>query len=194
MQSRPFALVDLVWLFQQSCADCGVSSAQGYFLDVAKLGHWIHSGHNEMLIEQERVVGAIARRKDLARRISQLNDETVWTLALGFASPVRLPNQDGIAIPLLGDTNAAKTALRQMRLAPVKPAQKPVTDFTGFKFKAQNRFESSNTREFVAWLFATSATKKQNRKLFEAITNEARAKLDAAIEAFCATGDDEVEG
>ena len=194
MQSIQFALVDLVWFFQQSCADCGVSSAQGYFLDVAKLGHWIHSGHNSMLIEQEHIVGAIARRKAIAERITQLDDETVWTLALAFASPVRLPNQDGITLTLLGDTNAAKTTLRQMRLAPVKPAQKRVTDFSGFKFKAENRFETSNTREFVAWLFATSATKKQNRKLFEAITNEARGRLDAAIEAFCATGDDEVEG
>lgn len=193
MQSRQFAIADLEWLCQQSCADCGISSAQGYFLDVAKLGHWIHSGHSQLLLEQERVVGAIARRKALCDRMRRLSSEEQWTLALAFASPVKLPGKDGVAVTLLGDTNAAKTALQQMRLAPPKHTRKLVKGLACTRPGLPNRFETYNAREFVAWLWATSATQKKNHALFDTIIDEARTRLSAAVDAFCATGEDGVD-
>lgn len=187
MQDLSFAIVDLEWYFQQSCADCGVSSAQGYFLDVAKLGHWIHSGHSQLLLEQERVVGAIARRKVLSERLARLTPDQCWTLALGFATPARLPDRDGVAVTLIADTKAAQTARQQMRLKPVKPGKKSSAPFAECKFLSGSRFDTFNTREFVSWLFATRATQKQNLKSFNAALAEARERLDGAIAAFCAT-------
>ena len=170
MQSLNDVELDLVWFFQRGEADCGFSSSQGHFLDVAKLGAWSHSDARDPF-EDERMIGNVRRYKIIDGRLKKLPLVEQLALRAAFDSPEQARD---VAVTLCTLTPKAKELYGAAQLRRIcKKRDKKTKEERG-----QCR------REWILALCERSVHSKQANEQLCEILAQARQLRDEAVLAY----------
>lgn len=170
MQSLNDIELDLVWFFQRGEGDCGFSSSQGHFLDVAQLGAWSHSEARDQF-ENERMVGNVRRYKLIDGRLKALPLIEQTILRAAFDSPEHVFD---VAVTLCALTPKAKELYGAAQIRKICK-----------KRTAKTREERGQCRR--DWMFSLCERarngKQANEQLCE-ILAQARQLRDEAVRAY----------
>lgn len=156
MQSLNDVELDLVWFFQRGEGDCGFSSSQGHFLDVAKLGAWSH-GQSQDPLDAEWRVRRVALNRRVSQRLRMLSEHHQAVLGAAYSSPEAVR---GVALSLLAGTPKAQQAHSRLTA----------------------RGYTNTTREWILWL-CTKALRSSsaNTQLVEIIRQATELKREALL-------------
>lgn len=170
MQSLNDIELDLVWFFQRGEAECGFSSSQGHFLDVAKLGAWTHADARDPF-ENERMIGNVRRYKIVDGRLNRLPLPEQMILRAAFDSTESVRD---VALTLAVLTPKTKELYGSAQLRKICKKRPHKTR----EERTQNR------REWVLSLCERSLHSKQSNEQLCEILAQARQLRDEAMRAY----------